>query len=172
MPSDASWGRSLTCSPSETASFARTSSFPRCASTTGTPSHRIEVRMNVSLFPPTRVGASNPALVSFVEILRCPRCNGRMGEAEQTFVCHGCSQRYPITDGIPQLFVPNDRDDRKPDVTEIVRDFYEETPFPNYDDVDSRETLRKKARLGVFARILDEQIPPDVLVLEVGSGTG
>jgi len=128
--------------------------------------------MNVSLLPPTRLDAPNAALVPLVEILRCPRCNGRMGEAGRTLVCRGCSQRYPITDGVPQLFVPNDWDDRKPDVTEIVKDFYEETPFPNYDDVDSRETLRKKARLGVFARILDEQIPSDALVLEAGSGTG
>jgi SAM-dependent methyltransferase len=128
--------------------------------------------MNVSLFPPTRMSAPNAAVIPLVEILRCPRCDGRMGEAEQTLVCHSCSQRYPITDGIPQLFVPNDWGDGKLDVTDIVKDFYEETPFPNYDDVDSRETLRQKARLGVFARILDEQIPPDALVLEVGSGTG
>jgi SAM-dependent methyltransferase len=128
--------------------------------------------MNVSLFPPTRMGAPNVALVPLVEILRCARCDGRMGEAEGTLVCHGCPQRYPITDGIPQLFVPNDWGAGKLDVTDIVKDFYEVTPFPNYDDVDSRETLRQKARLGVFARILDEQIAPDALVLEVGSGTG
>src|SRR2546430_14080309 len=128
--------------------------------------------MNLSLFPSAQVGAPTAALIPVVEILRCPRCDGRMEEAEQTFVCRGCSQRYPITDGIPQLFVPNDWGDGKLDVTDIVKDFYEETPFPNYDDVDSRETLRKKARLGVFARILDEQIPPDALVLEAGSGTG
>jgi SAM-dependent methyltransferase len=128
--------------------------------------------MNVSLFPSAQLGASAAALIPLIEILRCPRCDGRMEEAGQTFVCRGCSQRYPIMDGIPQLFVPNAWGDGKLDVTDIVKDFYEETPFPNYDDVDSRETLRQKARLGVFARILDEQIPPDVLVLEVGSGTG
>src|SRR5712691_3373274 len=172
MPSDASWGRSSICSPSEIVSFARTSSFPRCVSTTGTPWHRIEVRMNVSLSPPTRMNAPNAALIPVVEIFRCPRCDGRMEEAAQTLMCHGCSQDYPITDGIPQLFVPNEWGDGKLDVTDIVKDFYEATPFPNYDDVDSRETLRKKARLGVFACILDEQIPPDALVLEAGSGTG
>src|SRR5262249_39636795 len=47
-----------------------------------------------------------------------------------------------------------------------------ETPFPNYDDLDSRESLQSKARLGVFARLLDEQIPPGALVLEAGCGTG
>jgi SAM-dependent methyltransferase len=128
--------------------------------------------MRVPLLPPARAGAANVALIPALEILRCPRCHGRMADAEQALVCHGCSQRYPITDGIPQLFVPNDWGVGKLDVTDIVRDFYEETPFPNYDDIDSRETLRKKARLGVFARLLDEQIPADALVLEVGSGTG
>jgi SAM-dependent methyltransferase len=128
--------------------------------------------MNLSLFPSAQGGAPTAALIPVVEISRCPRCDGRMEEAEQTFVCRGCSQRYPITDGIPRLFVPNAWGDGKLDVTDIVKDFYEETPFPNYDDVDSRETLREKARRGVFARILDEQIPPDVLMLEVGSGTG
>jgi len=61
-----------------------------------------------------------------------------MQESEQILVCHGCSESYPITDGIPQLFVPNDWGDGKLDVTDIVKDFYEETPFPDYDDVDSR----------------------------------
>jgi SAM-dependent methyltransferase len=128
--------------------------------------------VNVSLFPPAPVGASSTPVIPVVEILRCPRCDGRLGEAGQTLLCQGCSQVYPITNGIPQLFVPNDWADGKLDVTNIVKDFYEETPFPNYKDMDSRETLRKKARLGVFARILDEQIPPNALVLDAGSGTG
>jgi SAM-dependent methyltransferase len=128
--------------------------------------------MNISLLEPTRIDAPHLPLFSVAEVLRCPRCNGRLAEAGQRFVCNSCSQHYPITDGIPQLFMPNDWGDGKLDVTSIVKDFYEETPFPNYDDMDSRETLRKKARLGVFARILDEQIPSDALVLDAGSGTG
>lgn len=128
--------------------------------------------MNISLLEPTRIDTPHLPLFSVAEVLRCPRCNGRLAEAGQRFVCNSCSQHYPITDGIPQLFMPNDWGDGKLDVTSIVKDFYEETPFPNYDDMDSRETLRKKARLGVFARILDEQIPSDALVLDAGSGTG
>jgi SAM-dependent methyltransferase len=128
--------------------------------------------MNISLLEPAQIDAPHLPLFSVAEVLRCPRCNGRLAEAGQRFVCNSCSQHYPITDGIPQLFMPNDWGDGKLDVTSIVKDFYEETPFPNYDDMDSRETLRKKARLGVFARILDEQIPSDALVLDAGSGTG
>ena len=78
---------------------------------------------------------------------------------------------YPIAEGIPRMFVL-ERDDTGEDVTEVVQRFYEKTPFPNYDDVDSRRALVEKARAGVFARLLGEQIPYDARVLEVGCGTG
>jgi ubiquinone/menaquinone biosynthesis C-methylase UbiE len=57
-------------------------------------------------------------------------------------------------------------------VTEIVKEFYETNPFPNYDDFDSSASLLEKGRRGVFARLLDEQIPKGASVLEVGCGTG
>jgi SAM-dependent methyltransferase len=72
------------------------------------------------------------------------------------------------------LFWPNDWDNRKPDVTEIVKAFYEETPFPNYDDFDSVASFLAKARQGLFAKLLDEQVPAGmgVRVIECGCGTG
>jgi 2-polyprenyl-3-methyl-5-hydroxy-6-metoxy-1,4-benzoquinol methylase len=57
-------------------------------------------------------------------------------------------------------------------VTEIVKAFYEETPFPNYDDHDSVRSLMEKSRRGQYARVLDESIPYNSRVLEVGCGTG
>jgi SAM-dependent methyltransferase len=116
--------------------------------------------------------APSVATTPLAEIVRCARCSGRLGETREALVCRGCGQSYLITDGIPQLFVPNNWEDAKPDVTDTIKEFYEETPFPNYDDLDGRESLQKKARLGVFARILDEKLPPEVIVLEVGCGTG
>jgi SAM-dependent methyltransferase len=53
-----------------------------------------------------------------------------------------------------------------------VKAFYEETPFPNYEDFDSVGSLLNKARRGRFAKLLDDQIPPGSLVLECGCGTG
>ena len=70
------------------------------------------------------------------------------------------------------LFWPNDWVEGAPDVTEQVKEFYEETPFPNYDDFDSVASLAEKARQGMFARLLDEQVPTGVRVIECGSGTG
>ena len=84
--------------------------------------------------------------------------------------CTSCGEKYPVEHGIPLLFVPNEG--QKGDVTQIVQAFYEENPFPNYDDLDSSESLREKASQGIFARLLDEQIPIGAKVLEVGCGTG
>jgi ubiquinone/menaquinone biosynthesis C-methylase UbiE len=53
-----------------------------------------------------------------------------------------------------------------------MKSFYEATPFPNYDDLDSSGALREKATRGIFARLLDEQIRHSARVLEVGCGTG
>ena len=70
------------------------------------------------------------------------------------------------------MYWPTEWDPTKPDVTEDVRAFYEETPFPNYDDFDDVGSLMEKARRGLFARLLDEQIPFGPRVLEAGCGTG
>ncbi len=58
------------------------------------------------------------------------------------------------------------------DVTEEVKSFYEKTPFPDYEDLDSAASLKEKAREGLFARLLDDQIPDGARVLEAGCGTG
>ena len=56
--------------------------------------------------------------------------------------------------------------------SEIVKEFCQINPSPNYDDLDSRESLSEKANRGIVARLLDEHIPVGSLVLEVGCGTG
>ena len=84
--------------------------------------------------------------------------------------CEACRAVYPVSGGIPLLFAPTDGNPT--DVTEVVKSFYEEHPFPNYDDFDSEQSLIEKAREGVFSRLLDEQISQGATVLEVGCGTG
>jgi len=85
--------------------------------------------------------------------------------------CTGCRRTFPVDNGIPLLFWPSNWTD-KVDVTELVKSFYEQTPFPNYDDLDSPESLRLKAEQGMFARLLTEQIPFGSRILEGGCGTG
>lgn len=81
---------------------------------------------------------------------------------------------YTVEDGIPRLFVPCEDEigSATGDVTDAVKQFYEKTPFPNYDDLDNPRALLEKAREGMFARLLNDQIPYDARVVEVGCGTG
>jgi SAM-dependent methyltransferase len=111
-------------------------------------------------------------LSEHVAILRCPGCGASLALRDDALVCAGCGHAYGIEDGIPQLFAPNDWDAAKRDVTDVVRAFYEETPFPNYDDFDSVASLARKAREGLFAKLLDEQVPPGARIIECGCGTG
>jgi len=111
-------------------------------------------------------------LRDLIEIFRCPKCGGDLDASEREITCRGCREVFEISDGIPMLFCPNDWEGDREDVTSAVRAFYEETPFPNYDEFDSIATLSNKARQGVFARLLDEQVPPGSRILECGCGTG
>jgi SAM-dependent methyltransferase len=107
-----------------------------------------------------------------LELFCCPLCGADLQLGEDRFACSSCEASFDASENIPQLFVPNEWDDSKKDVTEIVQSFYEETPFPNYDDFDSASRLITKARQGLFAKLLDDQIPSGRLVLECGCGTG
>lgn len=117
-------------------------------------------------------GVSLQDALQWQTALACPSCGEDLDEDHAAFTCLKCSHNYPIEHGIPLLFVPNDPSEMQGDITESVKAFYEETPFPNYDDLDSRESLTAKAQRSIFARLLDEQIPVGSYVLEAGCGTG
>jgi 2-polyprenyl-3-methyl-5-hydroxy-6-metoxy-1,4-benzoquinol methylase/uncharacterized protein YbaR (Trm112 family) len=102
----------------------------------------------------------------------CSRCGGTLALERGELACEGCGRPYPMTDDIPRMFAPNEWEDDRDDVTERMKQFYETTPFPNYDDFDSAGSLVEKSRKGVFASLLDEQIPIGARVLEAGCGTG
>jgi SAM-dependent methyltransferase len=80
--------------------------------------------------------------------------------------CDGCGQRYEIRDGIPDLRLAID------ERTETVRKFYGVAPFPGYPPRDSLAALRARAERSEFARLLDQAIPGDARVVEIGCGTG
>jgi SAM-dependent methyltransferase len=56
--------------------------------------------------------------------------------------------------------------------TERVRRFYSEVPFPSYGARDTLGSLRARAERSALARLLDEAIPQDARVLDLGCGTG
>ncbi len=81
-------------------------------------------------------------------------------------------KRFPVEEGIPRLFAPREGENNGQEITEQIKQFYEQTPFPNYDNLDNPRALFEKARAGTFARLLNEQIPYNARVLEAGCGTG
>jgi ubiquinone/menaquinone biosynthesis C-methylase UbiE len=111
-------------------------------------------------------------LTKNAEILVCPACYGNLQVSPDCARCSICGNVFPCEEEIPLLFWANEWSGARPDVTETMKSFYETTPFPNYDDLDSSGSLREKAARGVFARLLDEQIRHGAKVLEVGCGTG
>lgn len=111
-------------------------------------------------------------LAKYSDILICPACGQKLHIQDNDLACMSCGKNFQCRSGIPHLFCPNNWEDSRADVTDAVKDFYEETPFPNYEDIDSTWTLRGKARKGIVARMLDDQILPGSLILEVGCGTG
>lgn len=57
-------------------------------------------------------------------------------------------------------------------VGKTVRGFYEHCSFPGYDDFDTPHDLIEKSRTGIYASLLEDQLPLGVRVLDAGCGTG
>src|SRR6267143_4390387 len=97
------------------------------------------------------------------DLLACPACGGVLAVGWQ---CGGCGARYTAPDGIPDLRLGSDTR------TDAVRRFYKYAPFPGYRPRDSLASLYARAERSKFARLLDEAIPGDARILEIGCGTG
>lgn len=100
---------------------------------------------------------------AFRELLACPACAGAL---TADWSCAGCGARFEAPDGAPRLRLEADAR------TEAVREFYEVAPFPGYPPRDSLGWLRARAERSPFPRLLDQAIPGDARILEVGCGTG
>lgn len=111
-------------------------------------------------------------ITNHLDIFVCPVCTGDLKISRNIIRCLVCNNNYQVEDDIPLFFLPNEWDSSKKDVTDIVKSFYEKTPFPNYEEFENISDLVEKARKGFFARWLNEQVPFNIRVLEVGCGTG
>jgi SAM-dependent methyltransferase len=99
----------------------------------------------------------------FRALLACPDCGGSL---EDDWSCTECGAEYAAPDGVPALRLPGS------ERTEQVRDFYTAAPFPGYPPRDSLSWLRTRAERSRFPRLLDEAIPGDARIVEIGCGTG
>jgi len=122
------------------------------------------------------LGSSVPLpniVLKHADNLICPACgfsltiDANLGNLR----CKSCKKLFVTSNGVPLMFEANAWGDQE-DVTEEVRNFYEKTPFPGYEGVETKETLVEKAKRGFLAEMLSAQISDDAMVLEVGCGTG
>jgi len=97
------------------------------------------------------------------DLLACPVCGG---DVTEQWSCTLCDRQYLAENEIPNLRMSSD-----PRV-EAVRKFYEDAPFPGYPPNDSLTWLRARAERSRFARLLDQAIPCDARIVEIGCGTG
>lgn len=104
------------------------------------------------------------------DILLCPICGENVGAFNGLVECKN-KHSFPIKNHIPLMFV-DDNGVAKGSVTQKIKSFYEKHPFPNYDDFDSLRTLLDRAEKSIFAQRLDEELPFNIKVLEIGCGTG
>ena len=77
---------------------------------------------------------------------------------------------FPDRDGIPFLYKPSPGDTSS--VTEMMRSFYEEHPFPSYEGLEEFGALANKGWTNPFSRELLDAIGYNKLILECGCGTG
>lgn len=105
------------------------------------------------------------------DLLVCPKTGAPMRLEGDAYVSEGDSSvRFPVEEGFTRAFVPHEGADA--DITQDMKAFYEQHPFPNYDDIDSVGSLIEKSMARSFPALLNRSIPPHCSMLEVGCGTG
>jgi len=112
------------------------------------------------------------SLLPHLGMLCCPRCGGSLAFSLDILECKCCGSEYRSDSGIPRLFFPHDVLFGPRDVTQSVKDFYDANPFPKYTDDSSLDSLTEACHASPLARLLDEQLPHNALILDAGCGTG
>jgi len=107
-----------------------------------------------------------------IDIFVCPKCKGNLKTTVREIECQKCHSKYEIKNGIPLFYYEEQENLPQKAVTSKMKAFYEKTPFPNYENTDDVPGLIQKAQRSIFAYLLNQLIPYNIRVLEVGCGTG
>jgi SAM-dependent methyltransferase len=99
----------------------------------------------------------------------CPDCRGDLVHDGNNLNCQHCGNIFQIDDGIP-IMIPNTYEFHS--TTKRIKDFYEKVPFPDYSDFDNKAALINKAKKSIYAKMLDQELPYNAKILEIGCGTG
>ena len=102
-------------------------------------------------------------------LIFCPSCGSGIHRRASEYFCPECSLVFPFSGPVPSMFFQPPEGDA---LTGTIQGFYNKNPFPDYEEFDDLAGLMEKAGKGIFARLLDEQIPFGSRVLECGCGTG
>ena len=102
--------------------------------------------------------------------LESPGSGGTLELIEGGFRDQKTQTVYPHIDGIPSLYIPNEGEGEA--VTNRVKSFYEENPFPSYEGLEEFGELVTKGHSNSFSKGLLKAIGYNKLVLECGCGTG
>jgi carbamoyltransferase len=93
--------------------------------------------------------------------------NAVLDRRDGAFVCRTTGAVFPDRDGVPSFLA-----DEVDPITGKVKAFYEEHPFPNYEDVQDFGDLVTRGSKNAFAKRLLDAIGYNKLILECGCGTG
>ena len=104
--------------------------------------------------------------------MQCPVTGERLIPGLREFCNTSHRHHYQVNDGIPNLFVPLEPEMARPIGSEMGAPSNQETSFPSYDGLNSRESLAGKAKQNLLTAMLDAQLPDGAMILEAGCGTG
>jgi SAM-dependent methyltransferase len=118
---------------------------------------------------------AHPSPLFSSRILNCLRAPGASDQSHliedgDNYRCPETGEAFPVIDGIPSLFAPSPGEGK--DVTERVRSFYEENPFPSYEGLEEFGELVSKGHDNSFSKNLLDAIGYNKTILECGCGTG
>lgn len=126
--------------------------------------------------PPLPAAASSGDALIPARLLACLKQPGAPDEQNLErvpggFRCPVTGATLPDVDGVPSLLESVGKDDAA-GVTERIKAFYEENPFPSYEGVQEFGELVNRGQKNGFAQGLLDAIGHNKLILECGCGTG